>query len=365
LIGVITLVVFAAATLYGLWFANGFARPITAIAQAARELAMGKTEVDLGEIPNTGDEVGEMVTNFREMIALQAERSTAISAIARRNLTIDVRVASPEDDVGTQLQRMRQELHQVITKIRGFSDRVATSAREFNQSAKTVSHGAAQQAASLQNISGTMSGVEEKSTTNTSSAVDANRLASHSRQLAQRGQTQIEGTVVAMSHIHEDSQKIAKILRVIDDIAFQTNLLALNAAVEAARAGTHGKGFAVVAEEVRGLAARSAKAAKETEAIIAESTKRVDQGLQEAHATAENFKEIVSGLLQLVGLVEQITRASQEQTRDITEASRALKQVDEVTQRNAAAAKETASTAQEMASTSDQLREILGTFRTE
>ena len=118
--------------------------------------------------------------------------------------------------------------------------------------------------------------------------------------------------VDSMDRIKQSSADIAKIIKVIDEIAFQTNLLALNAAVEAARAGQHGRGFAVVAAEVRNLAGRSAKAAQETSELIVGSSKRVEAGVEVSNQAREAFDKIADDIAQVTDLVK-ITLASDEQ----------------------------------------------------
>ena len=109
-----------------------------------------------------------------------------------------------------------------------------------------------------------------------------------------------------MKEINSSSEKISKIIRVIDEIAFQTNILALNAAVEAARAGEAGMGFAVVADEVRNLAHRSAQAAKDTAALIEESIGKSSEGGRKLDQVAASIRQITGSATQVKTLVDEI-----------------------------------------------------------
>ena len=151
-----------------------------------------------------------------------------------------------------------------------------------------------------------------------------------------------------MREITSSSDKISKIIKVIDEIAFQTNILALNAAVEAARAGEAGMGFAVVADEVRNLAQRSAQAAKDTAALIAESIAKSGEGSAKLQRVTEVIQAITVSSSQVKTLVDEVNVGSQEQARGIDQISRAVSEMDRVTQNAASGAKGSAASSREL-----------------
>ena len=150
----------------------------------------------------------------------------------------------------------------------------------------------------------------------------------------------------SMARIAESGGQIANIVKSIDEIAFQTNLLALNAAVEAARAGEAGAGFAVVADEVRALAVRAAEAAQNTQALIEDTVKRIDQGNRLVERTRTGFLGTVERSGEVESLIGKIAEASREQAQAIDQINGAVSAMDKLVQANTASSEESAASAE-------------------
>ena len=287
-----------------------------------------------------------------------------IRHIARGDLTqpVDLSVRNEMGDLLSSLQHMQQELARTVRIVRDGSDAIYTGASEIAMGNNDLSSRTEQQAASLEQTAASMEQLTATVKQNAENARQASQLALNASETAQQGGKVVDGVVSTMKDIAGSSKKIADITSVIDGIAFQTNILALNAAVEAARAGEQGRGFAVVAGEVRGLAQRSAQAAKEIKGLIEDSVSRVNTGSVLVESAGETMSEIVNAVTRVTDIMGEIASASDEQSRGIDQVGLAVNEMDRVTQQNAALVEESATAAAALEDQASRLKQSVAVF---
>jgi len=257
------------------------------------------------------------------------------------------------------VRSITKPLNKAIDGLTAGAEQVGAASEQVAGASQQLAEGASEQASSLEETSSSLEEMAGMTRQNAENGTQANTLANDANNAAGKGAAAMEGMSGAMREIKKSSDETAKIIKVIDEIAFQTNLLALNAAVEAARAGEAGKGFAVVAEEVRNLAQRSAEAAKNTNELIEGSQKNADNGVRAAEELTGIFKDINSSIGKVVNLVAEVSAASAEQGKGIDQINTAVAQMDQVTQQNASGAEESSSASEELAAQAQQMQAIV------
>jgi methyl-accepting chemotaxis protein len=298
-------------------------------------------------IPITSD-AGELGTLTIGMSL--AERDAAASSARSTLVAIGlVAVVAMIVSMRSLLRRkLERPLQATTNEILESAGQVLQLSRMVATSSQSLSHGATEQAASLEETSASMEEMASMTRRNAENATQATRLVTDVAGQVTASNTALAEMVASMAAIKESSNKVAKIIKTIDEIAFQTNILALNAAVEAARAGEAGMGFAVVADEVRNLAQRSAQAAKDTAVLIEESIARSQEGAGKVEQVASAIDAITKSVTEVKGMVEEVREASLQQTQGIDQVSQTLAQMEKVTQTTAATAEESAAASEEL-----------------
>ena len=343
-------------------------RAITRPLQRCVELAYSVKDGDLNqniEDYARRDEVGKLVTAFRQMVEELQKKAGYMERIADGDLTEQVERASERDQLGGSLIRMKESLHSILYGVATAIRQVSSGSDQVSSSSQTLAQGASQQASSVQEVTESLAGVNQQAQENAEKSTHAKEQAMKAKGEADRGSEQMQQLEGAMNEITESSGEISRIAKVIDDIAFQINILSLNANVEAARAGKYGRGFSVVAEEVRNLAMKSADAVDETYAMVKRSSKSIENGNEIVKQASSQLSEIVESSQKLADILAEITDSSRQQSAAIDEVTKALRQVDEVTQSNASSAEQSAAASEELSGQSEELKSLISQFRFE
>ncbi len=304
------------------WITHSITAPLTEAVGIAKSVAAGDLSTDI--VPHSQDEAGELLEALKDMNA---------------------------------------SLARTVSEVRRSTGTISTAAGEIASGNLDLSARTEAQASSLEETASSMEQLTSTVKQNADNARQANQLVISASSVATRGGEVVAQVVQTMGSIKDSSRKIVDIIGVIDGIAFQTNILALNAAVEAARAGEQGRGFAVVASEVRGLAQRSATAAKEIKGLIDDSVEKVDGGSALVDEAGQTMGLIVTSVQQVADIMAEITSASQEQSLGIAQVNEAIAQMDQMTQQNAALVEQAAAAAQSMQDEAGTLEQSVSVFK--
>jgi methyl-accepting chemotaxis protein len=301
----------------------------------------------------------------RQRRVVEALRS-GLKALSEKDLGRRLSEPFPEE-----YEELRQDfngalatLEEAMRSVLSGADAIGRETAEITTAATDLSKRTENQAATLAEVSASVSSLAQTVRATADNARSADTDVSRTRSDTEESARLVTRAVDAMNAIESSSQQIQSIIKVIDDIAFQTNLLALNAGVEAARAGEAGRGFAVVASEVRALAQRSSEAADEIKGLIESSGSHVGEGVDLVRKTGEALQTVTESVGRVSGRISEIAQAAEQQSASLGEIDTALGELDQVTQRNAAMFEQTTAASQSLARGAETLVGTIAVFVT-
>ena len=348
--------------------ASGIANPVRDMSDRIQLLSEGDLTSDISVIDRK-DEIGTLNQSLINTVNFLREYITEISAVLGKISNGELNVEIEKEYIGDfvsikdSMEKIAASLTDTMIEIKNSSDQVAIGSDQVSSGAQALSQGATEQASSIEQLSASIIEISDQVRSNAVNANNATSLVESVGKEIDRSNIHMQEMIRAISEISDKSAQIGRIIKTIDDIAFQTNILALNVAVEAARAGAAGKGFAVVADEVRNLAGKSAQAASETTELIESSISAVLNGTRIADETAESLSSVVTGASKITSLMQDISKASNEQANSIGQVTQGIEQISGVVQTNSATAEESAAASEELSAQAQLLNSLVSKFR--
>ena len=332
--------------LFAFLIARSIVKPVTGLTAGMKELAAGNFAVVLPGLERK-DEVGEMaraVETFKVKAADQArleaeERQAEETLRAEERRSIAEREAAEKAEAEAHLVAERKAtMHRLAddfeAAVGGIVETVSQASNELEAAAGTLTS----TAETTQQLSTTVASASEQASVNvqsvassteelTGSVNEISRQVAQSTTIAEQAVKQAQATDARINALSHTATRIGDVVKLITAIAEQTNLLALNATIEAARAGEAGKGFAVVAQEVKALAAQTAKATDEIAGQIAgmqSETMAAVTAIKEIGGTISHISEITATIS---AAVEEQGAATGEIARNVSEAAKGTNEV--------------------------------------
>ena len=324
MLSAILLVVALGGIVWSLLIGRSISRPVVALSRAMRELAVGNFEVQLPGLSRK-DEVGQMargVEEFKLQAVAKAERETAEREQKSRELA-----AARKAELHNLAESFEATVGNIIETVSAASSELESSAVILTKSSTSAQELSNIVASASEETSANVQSVASATEEMSASVNEIGRRVLDSNTIASEAVDQAKKTDARITELSLAASRIGDVTKLITTIAEQTNLLALNATIEAARAGEAGRGFAVVAQEVKALAAQTAKATSEISTQIAEmqsATQESVLAIKEISGTIGRVSEISSTI---AAAVEEQGAATQEIARNVQQAAIGTTQV--------------------------------------
>lgn len=342
--------------------------PLEKMASFAERLSQGELSEQVLDI-HSNDEIGILAVSLQKVSnglrKYVNDISHTLELLAKGDMTHESTIEYIGDfkPIQKSLHDISESLNETLSKIQQSAQQVDCSADQVSSGAQALAQGAAEQASTVEELSAGVETIANNISKTTQSIDQMAKAIDNTADEAENMNSQMDDLVNSMASIRDTSDKIQKIIKTIDDIAFQTNILALNAAVEASRAGAAGKGFAVVADEVRNLASKSAQASKDTAVLIEDAIKKVESGFSLTENTAHSVHTIVDEMQNIRSHMDNVSKAADEETLAMQQIRQGIEQVSAVVQTNAATAEESAGASEELSGQADMLYNQLNKFK--
>lgn len=350
-------------------FSTKITGSVKKLSKAAAKIADGDLEVKTDVV--TSDEVGVLAKDIdaitdrlKEYILYIDEITEVLQQIGKGNFVFVLKQEYKGEflKVKKALLEVRDTISDTLRAVVVAADEVASGADQVSLGAQSQAQGATEQASSVQELAATLEDISQQIDANTEMILHTGQEIEFVSESVAEGEQRMQSMLRAMDGISENSMKVEKIIKSIEDIAFQTNILALNAAVEAARAGEAGKGFAVVADEVRNLAGKTAEASKTTAELIEKALEAVENGKVIADKTAESFEQVYEKIGGISEEAKGIIDNSKRQDETVKQTALGVEQISSVVQTNSATAEESAAASEELSGQAQLLQELVDKF---